>query len=707
MTQIKLDPTHSDSLLGAVVDGRYRILELLGEGAMGAVFKAEQVRLSRPVALKIPFPHLIMDERFRERFEREALATARLRHENIVQIHDVYVSEQMDELSYIVLEYVEGINLDRYIRLNEAQLTLGDALNLFIGVGAGLSAAHEAGIVHRDIKPGNIIVTTDGTAKVLDFGVARMEDTPGATQTGSSIGTPLFMAPEQVRGERGIGPAADIYAMTVTIYRELARKHPYDTTSGQSAFYAHVNERPTPLRQVNPAISPAMEAVVMRGLEKVPTDRPSSAMALAAELLMAATSDGLMETPLAQMMPEVDHTGRRLTSTPPPSPSKAMVGRFIQGGAAAILSRQATQVMGAALPSGSSAAPMPSTHLPPAGSSPNVQTRGIGQFVTGSGSGMGTPLPDSRIGTPALPSASGSSPGTAYMPMPPTQIGGGYSAPTPQRASGGLMRYAMLGLFIIVCVIIGVLTAVGIVRNQRRAAAEPQVQAPAAAVAAPPMQALVATPSATMVVAAATPAPEASAQPGFPLPPLPPAAGNATAPFAHFLQDPKFVVLAQTLLIGLDAPPDPNDPGTRGVIAHGVQALFDEPFARREIHPDVVNLAQGSEHNRGASVASMLENALRNQPEGRLETRVGRCSVIFERLIAAELIFHLAARPQDSIESSPQARAVLLLGQRDGQLHPLHLTPGATAPARLPERQAPNRPAIDRPRDRPRLPPRQ
>jgi len=327
--QIQTDPTKPDSLVGALVDGRYRVDAWLGEGAMGAVFRASQVRLERRVALKVPLPHLILDEHYRERFRREALATARLHHENIVQVHDVYVAERAGEISYIVLEYVEGKPLDHFLRAGQGVMTVRDSLMMFEGIARGLDAAHGAGIIHRDIKPGNIMVALPSNVpKVLDFGVARIEEAIGATRTGSSVGTPLFMAPEQVMGDKSISGAVDVYALAVTMYRELARLNPFAGDTTRAMMYAHVHHEPRPIHELNPALPPALDAALRRGLAKDPADRPPSALELVREVQAALAP--VSSRIFSEIMPEVD--GIRPSSSQEKDPSSAtsgMLARFL------------------------------------------------------------------------------------------------------------------------------------------------------------------------------------------------------------------------------------------------------------------------------------------------------------------------------------------------------------------------------------------
>lgn len=276
------------ALCGQVLDDRYQVDELIGMGAMGAVFRARQLRLRRTVAIKVPKPELAKNRDFLGRFEREALSMAKVVHENIVQIFDVYVSSEEEIPSFIAMEFVEGVELERFLIEQQDQLTVSAVLELFAQIARGLDAAHDRGIIHRDIKPSNIVITMpQRVAKIMDFGIAHVEmEDVFATKEASSIGTPAYMAPEQVRGSQVTG-AADIYAFGMTIYRLLTRKLAFDVSGGTSLLYAHMNKPPIPLYERNRRLPLAAWDALRPALEKRPESRPARAAALVEELRKA------------------------------------------------------------------------------------------------------------------------------------------------------------------------------------------------------------------------------------------------------------------------------------------------------------------------------------------------------------------------------------------------------------------------------------
>ncbi|MDK2971267.1 MAG: eukaryotic-like serine/threonine-protein kinase [Candidatus Sumerlaeota bacterium] len=273
------------SLIGRIIDDRYEVHDLLGQGAMGAVFRATQIRLRRTVALKVPKPHLLGNSGFMGRFEREALTMAKVVHENVVQTHDVFISRDPAIPSFIVMEFVEGPNLDDYVRIEKTTMTVRALVDLLVAAARGLDAAHEMGIVHRDIKPSNIVVTLPkGIPKIMDFGIARVDmDDVFATQDDSIVGTPAFMAPEQVRGGT-ITPAADVYAFGMMLYRLLTNKFAFDAKAKSDVLVCQIKDPPVPMPQRNRHIPPAAWNALAPALAKDPAERPASATALMAKI---------------------------------------------------------------------------------------------------------------------------------------------------------------------------------------------------------------------------------------------------------------------------------------------------------------------------------------------------------------------------------------------------------------------------------------
>jgi eukaryotic-like serine/threonine-protein kinase len=264
--------------------GRYRVERTLGGGGMGDVSLAHDTELGRPVALKSLAPHLARDGEFRARFLREARLAARLLHPNIVQVYDV----GEDGLGpFIVMEYVDGETLAARLG-RRGPLQPAEAVELAVQVCAGLQAAHRASLVHRDVKPGNILLRRDGTAKLTDFGIARALDATVYTMHGTVLGTPAYLAPEQARGEPVTG-AADLYALGVVLYESLTGRRPVESTSVPALIESRERAPILPPGDLAPGVTPALEAAVMRCLAVAPSARPASAGELAEELAASLT----------------------------------------------------------------------------------------------------------------------------------------------------------------------------------------------------------------------------------------------------------------------------------------------------------------------------------------------------------------------------------------------------------------------------------
>ncbi len=279
--------------LGATLEGRYSIERELGAGGMATVYLAHDVRHNRKVALKVLRPELaaILGG---ERFLKEIQLTANLQHPHILPLHD---SGESDGIVYYVMPYIEGESLrDRLVK--EKQLPVDDAVKIAIEVGSALDYAHRHGVVHRDIKPENILLH-DGSALVADFGIALAVSTAGGgtrmTETGMSLGTPHYMAPEQAMGEREITPKADIYALGCVLYEMLTGEPPFTGPTAQAIIARVMTEQPRSLTLQRHTIPPHLEAVVKRALEKLPADRFASA----AQFVEAITHPGSIALPPA------------------------------------------------------------------------------------------------------------------------------------------------------------------------------------------------------------------------------------------------------------------------------------------------------------------------------------------------------------------------------------------------------------------------
>ena len=265
--------------------GRYIIERTLGRGGMATVYLARDGELDRLVALKVLSPHLAEEESFRARFLREARLTARLVHANVVQVYDVGEDERGP---FIVMEYVEGETLAAELGRRRT-FAPEEAVGLALQLCAGLEAAHAAGLVHRDIKPRNVLLRRDGVAKIVDFGIARAIDTTLHTEQGAILGTAAYLAPEQARGEP-VTAAADLYALGIVLYELLTGRRPFAAETLPALVLEREQGLIVPPRARAAAIPPTLEDAVMHCLERRPEARPASAAALAEELSTAVSS---------------------------------------------------------------------------------------------------------------------------------------------------------------------------------------------------------------------------------------------------------------------------------------------------------------------------------------------------------------------------------------------------------------------------------
>ncbi len=258
---------------------RYTVERKLGSGGMATVFLAHDTVLDRPVAVKVLATHLADDDQFRERFLREARLAAKFVHPNVVQVYD---ADEDERGPFIVMEYVEGHTLSEELR-HRGRLPPAEAVGIGVQVCAALDAAHAAGLVHRDIKPQNILLRPDGRVKIADFGIARSLAATRHTEIGTVLGTAAYLAPEQARGEE-VTPAADIYSLGVVLYELLTGRTPFEADTLPELLLKREHGELVPPRDLVPGIPLALERVVMRCLALHPEHRPSSAAALAREL---------------------------------------------------------------------------------------------------------------------------------------------------------------------------------------------------------------------------------------------------------------------------------------------------------------------------------------------------------------------------------------------------------------------------------------
>jgi len=299
--------------------GQYRIVEQLGRGGMATVYKAFQPSLSRQVAIKVLPEFFVEDPSFHERFRQEGTAIATLRHPNILAVFD---SGEADGVAYIVTELVDGGTLaDQLGKPLPADYCLG----ILRSVGSALDYAHARGLVHRDVKPSNILLARDGTPVLSDFGLARMMASPDQstarrlTVTGTAVGTPEYMAPEQA-SEGEAGPAADLYSLAVVLYEMLTGSVPYTAETPLAVLLAHAN-KPLPLpRERNPKLSEAVQDVLLKGLAKEPADRYRTAAEMVRAFEMAS------RTPETATASSSETTPTPIADKPPtPAPAAAAV----------------------------------------------------------------------------------------------------------------------------------------------------------------------------------------------------------------------------------------------------------------------------------------------------------------------------------------------------------------------------------------------
>jgi serine/threonine-protein kinase len=255
-----------------ILNNRYELEQKIGEGGMARVYRGRDLRLNRRIAVKVLHSHYASDPGFLQRFHHEAQAAANLRHSNIVDVYDVGLD---GDVHYIVMEYVDGSDL-KALLARGGPLPVEQAVVIAEAVASGLSAAHRVGLVHRDIKPQNIIVGPGGQVKITDFGIAKSALSTAMTETGVTFGTADYISPEQARGQPAT-PRSDIYSLGVTLYEMLTGRLPFSGESSIAVAMQHVGEEPPPPRMFNPRLPPALEVLTLRAMSKDPDDRPATA----------------------------------------------------------------------------------------------------------------------------------------------------------------------------------------------------------------------------------------------------------------------------------------------------------------------------------------------------------------------------------------------------------------------------------------------
>ena len=326
---------------GSVINSRYRVEGRLGVGGMSTVLLALDERLERHVAVKLLAEHLADDPTFVSRFRREALAAARLVHPNIVQVFDSGFDESAHQ-HFIVMEYVPGLSCAEILR-DRGHLDVGHAVDIVAQACRGLDYAHRNGVVHRDVKPGNLLVSDSGVVKLADFGIARATGQSSITQVGSVLGTAAYLSPEQARGEEA-GPQADLYSLGVVTYQLLSGRLPYEASSLAELALKQQRESPIPLQRINPNAPAALSESVALAISVVPEERPRTATELSE--LIADGANGIspwsneaptrhlgMSTAATRVLParDRDHSTQEtlVVQRPPSRPAAARAPRTV------------------------------------------------------------------------------------------------------------------------------------------------------------------------------------------------------------------------------------------------------------------------------------------------------------------------------------------------------------------------------------------
>lgn len=277
------------SWIGQTIGGRYKIESLLGQGGMSAVYKGTDPNLRRTIAIKLIHPHLAADPEFVRRFEEEAAAVAQLRHPNIIQVYDF---NHDSDIYFMVLEFVPGQTLQERLKSIHAagrRLPLDEVVHIMTTVCEAVHYAHERSMIHRDLKPANVMINASGQPILMDFGVAKIIGGQQHTATGAIVGTPTYISPEQVRGDRP-DHRADIYSLGVMLFEMISGRVPFDSDTALSIMLKHLNDPVPDIRAINADVPEALAAAAQKALAKQPDDRFQSAHEMAAALRHAAAS---------------------------------------------------------------------------------------------------------------------------------------------------------------------------------------------------------------------------------------------------------------------------------------------------------------------------------------------------------------------------------------------------------------------------------
>jgi serine/threonine-protein kinase len=328
-------------MLGRLINGRYRLIAPLGEGGMATLWRAVDEQLDREVAVKLLRPQYSTDAGFARRFKQEARSAGSLSHPNIVSVYDYGQDGEDAATQFIVMQLVEGEDLASLLR-ERGRLPVADAVRVALGVAAALEAAHRRGIVHRDVKPGNILITDDGDVKVTDFGIARAVSETSMTVTGTTLGSVHYFSPEQARGDEVTG-ASDVYSLGIVLYEMLAGRRPFEGDSAAGVALKRLTEDPPPPTHFRPDLPPALTEIVMRALAREAENRypdagamaealrgfqrdpgavsgPLPGRAVAAAAVAAAAPIPPSGSPTVYIPPRVQRPADRAPAMPPPTP---------------------------------------------------------------------------------------------------------------------------------------------------------------------------------------------------------------------------------------------------------------------------------------------------------------------------------------------------------------------------------------------------
>ncbi len=307
-----------DQYIGKLLDNRYELLELIGVGGMARVYKARCHRLNRLVAVKILRDDLAQDAELRRRFHDESQAVAMLSHPNIVAVYDV---SRSSDIEYIVMELIDGITLKQYMQKKGNKLNWREALHFITQIVKALGHAHSRGIIHRDIKPHNIMVLRDGSVKVADFGIARVTSGGHSTLTQEALGSVHYISPEQARGSH-IDERSDLYSAGVVLYEMITGRLPFEGDTPVSVAIQHINSIPLSPREIDPTIPEALEAITMKAMAPDPDNRYPSADAMLADLEEFRKNPNInFDFSPSEFHPEEEDVDRTQIHTVPPRTS--------------------------------------------------------------------------------------------------------------------------------------------------------------------------------------------------------------------------------------------------------------------------------------------------------------------------------------------------------------------------------------------------